>query len=154
MTSGMTCDLRKDLAFTGTAADMKGIRMQRSDLETYIGHFNGKRYAQQIAYYAPDVSYSVGTVTLSSPQAIADFYADFHQYVDEHVELGDCLMGGDLIAATLPSRFQPRIDYAKHGLTFRAGKLYEITTFAWYVLKEDKIWRIKTARHSYKESDV
>ena len=27
----------------------------RADLDLYIGHFNAKRYEQQIAYYAPDI---------------------------------------------------------------------------------------------------
>ena len=36
----------------------------RADLEAYIGHFNAKRYEPQIAYYAPDVIYKVGSLTL------------------------------------------------------------------------------------------
>lgn len=128
--------------------------MERSDLEAYIGHFNNRQYDRQAAYYAPDVVYAVGTLTLGSPQQIVDFYADFHQYVDEHVEIGDCLIGGDLIACTMPSRFQPRRDYVRHGLSFRAGKLYELTSFIWYGLENDKIKRIRTARHSYSERDV
>src|SRR5262245_64052782 len=32
---------------------------------------------------APDVIYKVGSLTLTSPRQIADFYADFHQDVKE-----------------------------------------------------------------------
>src|SRR5262245_2219714 len=67
----------------------------RADLEKYIGHFNARRYDEQIAYYAPDVIYKVGTLTLTSPRQIADFYADFHQYVKEHVELVQLAIDGD-----------------------------------------------------------
>ncbi|MEI9965222.1 MAG: nuclear transport factor 2 family protein [Caulobacteraceae bacterium] len=79
----------------------------REDLEAYVGHFNAKRYDQQIAYYHPEVVYKVGSVTLTSPEAIKDFYADFHTYSKEHVSIFDFAMTGDRVAVSLPSVFEP-----------------------------------------------
>lgn len=125
----------------------------REDLETYIGHFNNKRYDQQIAYYHPEVEYKVGTLTLTSPEQIKDFYADFHTYSEEEVRLHDFVMDGDTIAVSLPSRFEPFRDYEKNGLSFKAGEVREIVSFAFYTLKDGKIWRIRVARYNGPYSD-
>src|SRR2546428_764855 len=96
------------------------IRSQ-ADLEAYIDHFNSKRYDEQIAYYAPDVVYKVGSLTLTSPVAIKDFYAEFHQYSKELVRIAMYAQTGDVVAVALPSRFEPFRDYEKNGLSFKAG---------------------------------
>jgi ketosteroid isomerase-like protein len=61
----------------------------RADLEDYVAAFNRKDYARQISYYHPEVEYMVGTIVLSGPDAIAAFYADFHEYSDENVLIHD-----------------------------------------------------------------
>jgi hypothetical protein len=120
----------------------------REDLERYIGHFNRKEYAQQIAYYAPDVQYKVGTLTLSSPQQIADFYTDFHQHSGEHIELVRFALTGDVCAAAMATRFEPFRDYRQHGLTFLAGTPVDIVSLVFYTLQQGKIWRIRMARYA------
>ena len=125
----------------------------REDLERYIAAFNGKRYEEMTAFYAPDVLYKVGTLTLDRPEAIGAFYADFHQYCDEHVEIADFAMTGDKIALSLPSRFEPFRDYEKHGLSFKAGARVEIVSFIFYTLKAGRIWRIRVARYPGPVSD-
>jgi hypothetical protein len=120
----------------------------RRDVETYIGHFNARRYPEQIAYYAPDVRFSVGSLTLASPQAIADFYADFHADVDEHVELLRFAMTGDTVAGILAARFEPRTTYDRNGLRFETGTVYELVTFLFYTLQQGKIRRIHMARYA------
>lgn len=119
----------------------------RADLQAYLDHFNRKEYEQQIAYYAPDVLYKVGTLTLSSPRQIADFYADFHQYSREHVSIAQFALQGDVCAVAMPSRFEPFRDYKKHGLNFEAGKPVEFVSFVFYTLKDGKIWRIRVGRY-------
>ena len=128
------------------------IRSQ-ADLQDYLDHFNGKRYAQQIAYYAPDVIYKVGNLVLTEPQQIADFYADFHQYSREFVRIGQFAMTGDVCAVTMPSHFEPFRDYVKNGLSFKAGDIIDIVSFIFYTLKEGKIWRIRVARYQGPASD-
>lgn len=128
------------------SADTARIR-SRADLEAYLDHFNRKAYERQIAYYAPDVLYKVGTLTLSSPRQIADFYADFHQYSREHVQIAEFVLQGDVCAVAMPSRFEPFRDYKKHGLTFEAGKPVEFVSFIFYKLKDGKIWRIRVGRY-------
>jgi hypothetical protein len=130
-----------------------GIIAGQADLEAYYGHFNGKNYAGQIAYYAPDVRYKVGTLTLDSPQAIADFYADFHQHSTEHVALREFAQTGDVVAAAVQTRFEPFRDYEKHGLVFKAGTVREIVTLAFYRLKAGQIHRIRMARYEGSASD-
>jgi hypothetical protein len=125
----------------------------REDLEAYVGHFNAKRYDQQIAYYHPEVLYKVGSIALTSPEAIKDFYADFHTYSKEHVAIADFAMTGDKVAVSLPSVFEPFRDYEKNGLGFKAGTKVEIVSFAFYYLKDGKIWRIRVARYNGPFSD-
>ena len=119
----------------------------REDLQDYLDQFNGKTYARQIAYYAPDVIYKVGSLTLTTPQAIADFYADFHTYSKEFVRIGEFAMTGDTVACTMPSRFEPFRDYVKNGLSFKAGDIIEIVSFIFYKLKDGQIHRIRVARY-------
>ncbi|HTT02581.1 MAG TPA: nuclear transport factor 2 family protein [Steroidobacteraceae bacterium] len=125
----------------------------RADLQSYLDHFNRREYEQQIAYYAPDVLYKVGTLTLTSPRQIAEFYADFHEHCREHVEIAQFALQGDACAVVLPSRFEPFRDYRKHGLTFEAGKTVEFVSFVFYTLKEGRIWRIRVARYGGSAAD-
>lgn len=117
-------------------------------MQDYVDQFNARNYERQIRYYAPDVTYKVGTLTLSAPQQIAEFYADFHLYAHEFVEIGEFAMTGDTVACTIPTRFEPFRDYLKHGLNFRAGVPVDIVTFAFYRLKEGQIHRIRMARYA------
>jgi predicted SnoaL-like aldol condensation-catalyzing enzyme len=125
----------------------------RADLETYLGHFNNRRYEEQIAYYAPDVVYKVGTLTLTSPQQIADFYADFHQYVKEHVELIQIAIDGDTVAVALHAIFEPFEDYVRNGLTFKVGTTTDIVSFVFYRLQNGKIHRIRMTRYPGPSTD-
>lgn len=119
----------------------------RADLLKYLAHFNNKEYEQQIAYYAPDVVYKVGTLTLTSPQQIAEFYTDFHQYVKEHVELIDIAIDGDTIAVALHALFEPFKDYVRNGLTFKVGTTTDIMSFVFYRLQNGRIRRIRMTRY-------
>ena len=125
----------------------------RADFEAYLGHFNGKRYEQQIACYAPDVVYKVGSLTLTSPQQIADFYADFHQHVKERVEIVEFAMAGDTVAVVLHAVFEPFRDYVRNGLQFEVGKTRHIVSFVFYRLKEGRIHRIRMTRYPGPVSD-
>jgi hypothetical protein len=99
------------------------------------------------------VRFSVGSLTLTSPQAIADFYADFHQHVDEHVELLRFAMTGDTVAGVLAARFEPRTTYDRNGLFFEAGQTYAFVTFLFYTLEKGKIRRIHMARYAGSADD-
>jgi hypothetical protein len=123
------------------------IRSQ-ADLQAYLDAFNSKRYDDQIAYYAPDVVYKVGSLTLTSPEAIKAFYEDFHQYSKEFVRIAKYAQTGDTVALALPSRFEPFRDYEKNGLSFKAGQVYEFVSLIMYTLKDGKIWRIRMARYA------
>ena len=125
----------------------------RADLEKYISHFNNKEYEKQIAYYAPDVTFKVGSLTLTSPRQIADFYADFHQYVKEWVELALFAKDGNTIGAVIHAIFEPFKDYVRNGLTFKVGTTTEIITLAFYTLKDGQIHRIRMTRYSGALSD-
>ena len=131
-----------------------GARIRsREDLQDYLDHFNNKRYAEQITYYAPDVIYKVGSLTLTAPQQIADFYAEFHQYSREFVRIGQFAMTGDVCACTMPSHFEPFRDYVKNGLSFKASDIIDIVSFIFYTLKDGKIWRIRVARYGGTAAD-
>jgi hypothetical protein len=125
----------------------------RADLEEYLAHFNARRYEQQIEYYAPDIIYKVGSLTLTGPRQIADFYADFHQYSKEKVELVMAAIDGDTVGAVLHAVFEPFKDYVKNGLAFKAGVTTEIVSFAFYRLKDGRIHRIRMARYPGPASD-
>ncbi len=72
--------------------------------------------------------YKVGSLTLDNPQAIGEFYAEFHQYSKEFVEIADFAMTGDKVAVTMPSQFEPFRDYEKNGLSFKAGDKIQIVS--------------------------
>lgn len=128
--------------------------MDRRTLETYLAHFNNKEYDRQAAYYAPDVSFELPSLTLKGPAAIIGLYKEFHPHVREHVEIEDAIFGVNKIFVVLPSRFECLKDFKKYGLNFEAGKLYEIVSFIFYELENDKLKRIRSARQSYKVSDL
>jgi hypothetical protein len=125
----------------------------RADLQKYLTHFNNKDYEQQIAYYAPDVVYKVGSLTLTSSRQIADFYADFHQYVKEHVELVDIALAGDTVAVALHAIFEPFRDYVRNGLTFEVDTTTDIVSFVFYKLQDGRIRRIRMTRYGGPLSD-
>jgi predicted SnoaL-like aldol condensation-catalyzing enzyme len=125
----------------------------RADLEKYLAHFNNRRYEDQIAYYAPDVVYKVGSLTLTSPRQIADFYADFHQYVQEHVEIVQIAIDGDTVAVALHAIFEPFKDYVRNGLTFKVGTTTDIMSFVFYKLQNGRIHRIRMTRYPGPVSD-
>jgi hypothetical protein len=131
----------------------RSIMASRADYEHYLACFNGKDYAGQIAYYAPDVWYKVGTLTLDSPRAIADFYTDFHAHSTEHVALKEFALTGDVMAVAVATRFEPFADYEKHGLVFKAGTVRDIVTLAFYRLKQGQIHRIRMGRYEGPASD-
>jgi hypothetical protein len=120
----------------------------REDLQDYIDQFNGKNYERQIRYYAPDVEYKVGSLTLTAPEQIADFYADFHTYCREFVEIGLFAMTDDVVSCTMPSHFEPFRDYDKNGLKYRASDVIDIVSFIFYKLKDGQIHRIRVARYN------
>ena len=132
---------------------MSGRIETRADLENYLAHFNNRRYEEQIAYYATDVVYKVGTLTLTSPRQIADFYADFHQYVKEHVELMQIAIDGDTVAVALHAIFEPFKDYVRNGLTFKVGTTTDIVSFVFYRLQNGKIHRIRMTRYAGPATD-
>jgi SnoaL-like domain len=128
--------------------------MDRTTLQTYLSHFNNRRYEQQAAYYAPDVAFELPTLTLRGPQAIIDLYKEFHPHVREHVEIADMIASRDKVFVVLPSRFEVLSDFKKYGLDFEAGKLYEIVSFIFYELESNKFKRIRSARQSAKISNL
>ncbi|HTV53014.1 MAG TPA: nuclear transport factor 2 family protein [Steroidobacteraceae bacterium] len=134
-----------------TAEDAR-IR-SRAHLQRYLDHFNHHRYEQQIAYYAPDVLYRVGTLTLETPRQIAEFYADFHQHCHEFVQIAQFALQSDVCAVVMPSRFEPFRDYHRHGLRFDAGHPVEFVSFIFYTLAEGKIRRIRVARYGGSAAD-
>jgi len=125
----------------------------RADLDQYISHFNAKRYEQQTAYYAPDIVYQVGSLSLTSPRQIADFYADFHQFVRERVEILRIAIDGDTVAVVLHAVFEPFKDYVRNGLTFKSGTITDIVSFVFYQLQDGRIHRIRMTRYPGPASD-
>jgi hypothetical protein len=125
----------------------------RTDVLKYLAHFNNKEYEAQIAYYAPDVLFKVGSLTLTRPRQIAEFYADFHQYVKEHVELVDIAVDGDTVAVVLHATFEPFRDYERNGLTFKVGTTTDIVSFVFYKLRDGKIRRIRMTRYGGTAAD-
>lgn len=151
----ITTALAAAVLLAAPAAAQQGdyaIRSQ-ADLQAYLDAFNGHDYATQIRYYAPDVAYDVGDLQIRSPQDIADFYDDFHDYVDEHVEIARFAKTGDTVAVVMPTRFEAHETYDKHGLRFEAGSVRESVSFIFYDLKDGKIWRIRVGQYRGPASD-
>lgn len=134
---------------TSTTAGSSAARIEsQADLQKYLDAFNARRYSEQIAYYAPDVIYKVGTLTLTSPEAIGKFYADFHEYVKEHVAIAEFAKNGDTVALAVDSRFEAFRDYERDGLTFKVGSPLRIVSLVFYKLRDGKIRRIRMGRYN------
>ena len=59
--------------------------MNRIEFETYLYHFNARDYDRAMTYFSDDVVLRFAGYTISGKTAFRDFYAFFHQYVDEEV---------------------------------------------------------------------
>jgi hypothetical protein len=89
----------------------------------------------------------VGSLTLTSPRQIADFYADFHQSVKERVDILQAAIDGDSVAVALHAVFEPFKDYIRNGLVFKVGTTTDIVSFVFYQLQDGRIHRIRMTRY-------
>jgi len=128
--------------------------MNRQMLDTYLGHFNNRRYDEQAKLYAPHVSFELPTLTLRGPEAIIGLYKEFHPCVSEHVEIEDIIFGDGKIFAIVPTRFDVHKDFKKYGLNFEAGKRYDNVSFVLWEHENGMFTRIRSARQSSKVSDI
>ena len=59
--------------------------MNRTEFETYLSCFNARDYDRAMTYFSEDVVLRFAGYDISGKAAFSDFYAFFHQYVDEEV---------------------------------------------------------------------
>lgn len=121
--------------------------MTKDDFHRYLGYFNNKMYEKLIPFYAADVVIELPAFSLEGPQAIVDFYKDFHTYVREFVEANYLVMDERGIAVEMYSEFECFRDYPNEKLPFRKGETRRLLNFVHYDLVNDKFKNVRVARY-------
>jgi hypothetical protein len=126
---------------------LKEFWMTKEDFHRYIDHFNHKRYDKMVPFYADDVELDLAGIALKGPQAIVTFYADFHQYVREFLEVKYVVADEEGVAVELYSEFDCFRDYPDARLSFKKGDLRRLLNFVHYDLQYGQFKRIRVARY-------
>ncbi len=121
--------------------------MTKDDFHRYLGYFNNKIYDKLADFYAADVVLELPMFTLEGPQAIVDFYKDFHQYVREFVEANYLVMDEGGVAVEMYSEFECLRDYPNEKLPFRKGETRRLLNFVHYDLANGKFQNVRVARY-------
>lgn len=119
----------------------------KDDFHRYLGYFNNKNYEKIVPFYARDVVLELPAFTLTGPQEIVDFYADFHSHVREFVEANYLVMDESGIAVEMYSEFECLRDYPNEKLPFRKGEVRRLLNFVHYDLEKDLFQNIRVARY-------
>jgi hypothetical protein len=139
------------LALAGLTVDARAATpgvMTREDYLRYVTLFNANDPAF-IEYYAPDVTFEVGTTTMQGATTIRDFYANVKQYIKEEVEVTMFLADEHNVAVEIPTRFECFKDWADSfwGVPLKKGQVMRIVSWGHYTLVDGKFTTIKSTRY-------
>lgn len=122
--------------------------MTRADYLRYIGIFNQGNTDAYGDYYHPEATLERGDLRLEGKQAILEFYREFHQHVDQHIDVLDFLANKDRVAVELMSSFQARSDWSHpFAGTMTKGQKRKANTFVHYNMRDGKFVLIRSARY-------
>lgn len=139
------------LVLAAAAIDGKGATpgvMTREDYLRYVTLFNANDPAF-IEYYAPDVTFEVGTTTMQGATTIRDFYANVKQYIKEEVEVTMFVADEHTVAVEIPTRFECIKDWQDSfwGVPLKKGQVMRIVSWGHYALENGKFTTIKSTRY-------
>ena len=122
--------------------------MSRERFQEYINLFNNND-PRFIEFYHDDVTLELGASTISTPQGIADFYANVKKYIKESLQVTQYIADANGIAVELPSEFACFRDWPDSfwGRPIRKGEVLRIISFVLYRVEEGKFRHIKSARY-------
>lgn len=129
--------------------------MNREQFQTYIDHFNNKRYDAVVSYFAPDVTVEYNDDgTYSGPPARTlrgrdEFMANYkklHSHTREYLELGFFMACDDMMLVELWTEFHTFQDSPPGpGLVRKKGDILVTTNWVLYNMEGDKMKRIRIA---------
>ncbi len=122
--------------------------MDRRDYDAYLERFNARDYEGVLAFYGDDIEISFAGYSFRTKAQVRDFYAFFHQYVREEIEITRFVSDEATIAMEATVRLTglkplTREVLAEHGLERLVGpppgETIEIPQFIHYHLKDGKL---------------
>ena len=129
--------------------------MNKEQYLEYVDHFNNKRYDAVTSYFTPDITveyfdnaYGPQTParTLHGPEEFAASYKSLHEHTREVLELGDFMVGGNLMFVELYTEFHTFKDSPGSGqMQWKKGNISIMTNWVLYDLVNDKMKRIRIA---------
>jgi hypothetical protein len=124
--------------------------MDRGAYDQYLLMFNQRHYDGVIGHFAEDCEISFAGYSIRGHQAICDFYAFFHDYVDDRITVTRFHGGAETVAIEAIVRLTGRQDlgaellHAKGlgGLVpLQQGQVIEIPQFIHYHVQNGKFTR-------------
>lgn len=122
--------------------------MNRAEYERYLTCFHARDYDGVLSYYADDLEVAFAGYSFRSKDEVRDFYAFFHTYVDEHIEVDRYVADEQTIAMEARVRVTGLKDLtpevlAEHGYPqlepLQRGQTVEIPQFIHYHLVGGKL---------------
>ena len=134
-------------AAIGSKAATPGV-MTLDEYKRYVTLFNANDPAF-IEYYAPDVTFEVGTTTMQGATTIRDYYANVKQYIKDDVEVTMFVADEHTVAVEIPTRFECIKDWADSfwGVPLKQGQVMRIISWGHYTLTDGKFTTIKSTRY-------
>jgi len=127
---------------------------QEDRFRAYMAAFNAHDWANLLPHYAPDVRLTIGNGTeLVGRDAIVRFYSKVIAETCRTIEIKQCFVDGQMLAAELESEFLAIADAPDFAVRpMHKGDRFYINSFVIYEFEGDQYTRIRSAvfRHEYR----
>lgn len=124
--------------------------MTRADYDRYLACFNARDYDGVLWFWAEQFDLSFAGYHFHTKQQVRDFYAFFHQYARETVQVTAFLGSADMVALEAVVRLEGLHELSQQTLQaqglgrlvgLQVGQVVEIPQYIHYHLRDGKIVR-------------
>lgn len=135
--------------------------MTREDYEDYLRLFNARDYDAVLDHFTEDAEVEFAGFAFKGQQVVKDFYAFFHEIVDERITLHRFMSDGDTVALEADVRLEAKADLSETVLEARGlkglfvlekGQVLEVPQFIHYHMRNGKFAKalcaVFTPRHT------
>ena len=128
--------------------------MTREEYENYLRLFNARDYDGVLDHFTDDAEVEFAGFAFKGREVVKQFYAFFHAYVDERIELHRFLSDEHTVALEATVRLEAKADLTEEMLrerglaglfTLRKGQVLEVPQFIHYHLQDGKFARAMCA---------
>lgn len=126
--------------------------MDRGAFDTYLQKFHARDYEAVLDYYADDLEVGFAGYVFTTKQHVREFYAFFHTYVKETIQLDRFCSGGDMMACEARVKLECFKDLSQDALnaqgldrivSLSAGQVITIPQFIHYTLRDGKFTKVE-----------